>query len=110
MTTVVATSTEYIWVPVRSEHPITGVIDLTVYTVDIAILASSADPVAGDWKAATWESGTKLINGVAYNLARLQIGPGGSVTLAAGLSYVAYARVTIGGATAVVRSGIIQAV
>lgn len=110
MTTVVATSTEYLWVPVRSDHPITGAIDLSVYSVDVAILASSADPVAGDWKSATWETSTKVINGLAYYLARLQIGPGGAITLTAGLSYITYARVTIGASAAVVRAGMLQVI
>lgn len=110
MTVVVATSTEFLWVPVRSDHPITGATDLSVYPVDIAILASSSDPVAGDWKSATWESSTKIINGLAYYLARVQIGPGSSITLTAGSTYITYARVTVGGVTAVVRAGMLQVV
>lgn len=110
MTTVVATSTEFLWVPVRSDHPISGAIDLSVYSVDVAALATGGDPVAGDWKAATWESTTKLINGLAYYLARVQIGPGGAITLTAGSMYITYARVTIGASAAVVRAGMLQVV
>lgn len=110
MTTVVATSTEYLWVPVRSDHPITGVIDLSVYSVDVALLASSTDPVAGDWKPATWETSTKILHGLAYYLARLQIGPAGAITLTAGLSYFVYVRITIGASAAVVRAGTVQVV
>lgn len=110
MTTVVATSTEFVWVPVRSDHPITGAADLSVYLVDVAFLATTGDPASGDWHAATWETSTKTINGLVYYLARIQVGPGSAVTLTAGSTYVTYARVTVGGATAVVRAGLLQVV
>lgn len=110
MTTVVASSTEYIWVPVRSDHPITGPVDLSSYTVDVAFLAVGGDPQVSDWKTAAWESTTKLINGLTYYLARLKIGPAGSVTLTAGTNYTTFVRVTTGTETPVVFAGMVQAI
>jgi hypothetical protein len=105
---VSALSNEVIWVPVRSDHPISGAAVLTSYTVEIAV--TTGDPGALDWKAATWEASTKTIGGVAYYLARIEIGPnGGALTLTDGVTYQVHARVTTAGEKPVVYAGALQA-
>lgn len=86
-----ATSTEYLYIPV---HGPDGV-DLTVYAVEIALVAEDAgEPSAGDWKAATWENGD----------ARLLVSAG---DYADGL-YMAWVKITAGVETPVLRSGRVQ--
>lgn len=107
MPSIAAESNENIWVPVRSDHPLFGATDLTPYTVEIAI--TLGDPVESDWKAATWESTTKTVQGATYYLARLEIGPGGAVTLDDNATYQVHARITTPGERPVVYAGFLQA-
>jgi hypothetical protein len=102
-----AESNQNIWVPVRSDHPITGAADLTSYGVEVAITVG--DPVALDWKPAVWEASTKTISGQVYYLARLEIGPGGALTLSEDTTYQVHARVTTPAETPVVYAGALQA-
>lgn len=101
--TLVSTSTEYVWVPVRSEHPTQGAANLLAYSVDIAIIRAG-DPQPDDWQPATWEADTTSIGGQAYYLAKLKIGPDGAVVLDDG-AWNVYARVTTGDQQPVVRAG-----
>jgi hypothetical protein len=104
---VAAESNQNIWVPVRSDHPLTGAAVLTSYPVEVAVTVG--DPVTADWKTATWEATTKTIGGVAYYLARLEIGPnGGALTLAEDATYQVHARITTPGEKPVVYAGALQ--
>lgn len=106
MTAVVSSkSTENIWVPVRSEHPINGAVDLTPYTVDVAF--TRGDPASGDWKPATWEPTTKTITGEAWYLARVKIGPAGAIELDDG-PWNVYVRVTTSDEQPVAQAGSIR--
>jgi hypothetical protein len=76
-----ALSLEYVRVPVSAT--LSGVAtNPTTDTVQMAFPATGVDPVAGDWKAATWEPDTSVTPNVYY--ARCLVGPGGTVTLAVG--------------------------
>lgn len=103
--TIVSTSTEYVWVPVRSDHPIDGPAVLTNYTVDLAFV-TGGDPADADWQPATWEPSTKTIDGQAYYLAKLLVGPAGDIALTDG-AWNVYARVTTGDQQPVVRAGVV---
>lgn len=104
--TIVSTSTEYVWVPLRSEHPIDGPANLAAYTVDLAFV-TGGDPAPSDWHPATWEPATKTIGGDTYYLARLLVGPAGDVALTDG-PWNVYARVTLSDQAPVVRAGILE--
>lgn len=71
----------------------TGQVNPTSDVVEMAFLAPSATPVAGDWKTAVWRSG-----GPPYYIMRLVYGsgvigpPGGSTVLAVG-TYVIWVRI-----------------
>lgn len=104
--TISAQSKESIRVGVRAE----GITDATLvgYTVELAVLATSAAPASGDWKSATWTANTER----DYPAAKLIIGPASTsgVTLTADVTYNVWVRVTGGGETPVVRAGPIKAV
>lgn len=72
-------SKESILIPVQ-EILNGAVIDTTTFPVEIAFTADTATPQPGDWLAATWE--TNQFSG--EHDATIIIGPGGSITLAAG--------------------------
>lgn len=57
--------------------------DPTADDVSMAFLAEGTDPISGDWKTASWEIATSP-GGVTVYLARIIVGPGGSLTLAKG--------------------------
>lgn len=89
-------SNEVIWVPLRSEHPITGVQVLTALPVELAFKLDD-DPETADWFPATWES-TPWNNpedGLDYYLAKLEIGPGGAFTFTKG-NWLVWARIDSG--------------
>lgn len=100
---IVSTSTEYVWVPVRSEHPTQGPANLLSYGVDVAFVRAG-DPQPADWQPATWEADTATLGGQAYYLARVKVGPDGAVTLDDG-SWNVYVRLTTGDQQPVVRAG-----
>lgn len=89
-----AVSNEVVWVGARAEHPLSGVQNISTFPVEIAFTVSS-NPVAGDWKPATWEVGTwtNPDDGLAYYLARLEIGPNGAITLTEG-NWLVWVRIT----------------
>jgi hypothetical protein len=100
MTTIVSTSTEYVWVPVRSEHPTLGAANLLAYGVDVAFVRAG-DPQTGDWQPATWEAAA---TSDGYYLAKVKVGPAGAVTLDDG-AWNVYIRLTTGDQQPVVRAG-----
>jgi hypothetical protein len=82
-----ALSTEYVKTSVIAIVNGT-VIDPTSDTVQMAFPLRGVSPVAGDWKAGSWET----VSGLRY--ARCLVGPaGGTVTLAAGF-YDCWLKVT----------------
>lgn len=89
-------SKETIWVPCRSEDPVTGVQNISGLAVELAFKLDD-DPEEIDWIAATWRSVTPWNNpedGLDYYLAQLRIGPGGgAITLTRG-NWLVWARVT----------------
>lgn len=90
MATVDALSLQYVKVPISAEEE--GVpIDPTAGTVTMAFLATGTKPDTGDWKTADWE--TDATRTPARYKARCLVGPGGTVTLAAG-TYVVWWKIT----------------
>lgn len=83
---VPASSKEYLHIPVTD-----GSVSIAG---EIAAISTCNEPVEGDWKAATWDSGSY----------KVLIGPGTGLTLAAG-SYVAWVRLTATPEKIVRRSG-----
>ena len=68
-------STEYIGATIRE----TGGLDITAPAVELAYMATEAEPANGDWQAATWLDAVGPIR-----RAGVLVGPGGSTQLAAG--------------------------
>lgn len=68
-----------------------SVVDLSADVVQMAFPVSEVAPVSGDWKAAAWETDTTSVP--PRYLARCLVGPGGTVTLTAGL-YDIWVKVT----------------
>ena len=90
-------SNEVIWVPCRSEDPVSGVQNISGLTVQLAFKLND-DPDEADWLAATWRSATPWNNpedGLDYYLAQIEIGPGGMITLTKGF-WLVWARITTG--------------
>jgi hypothetical protein len=102
-------SNEDVWVPIRSEHPVSGAANLSTYTVEVAVVTD--DPTDTDWQPATWESSPAPgSDGLEYYWARLEIGPNaGTVTLVNDTIYRVYARITTPTNRPVVYSGTLQA-
>ena len=73
-----ALSLEYVKVQVTALENGTA-IDPTTDIVSMAFPVTNVVPVSGDWKSASWET---TPTGAYY--ARCLVGPGGTVTLAAG--------------------------
>jgi len=64
-------------------------VDPTGFPVELAWTGLNTDPIAGDWKAASWEA-----DGTRYK-ARAVVGPGGGVvTLVKGKVYKMWVRIT----------------
>lgn len=106
---VPASSTETVYFPVKSTHPINGPTDLSILVVEVAVPLDNSAPSV--WVTTTWESGTKKINGERYYLARIALGSGGSFTLSAGNTYRAWCRITTGGSNkAMIEGGQIVAI
>lgn len=82
-------SREYLHVPVTGA---TGSMP-----VEIAVVARTAEPVDEDWQAALWDGSD----------AKLLIGPGTDLALAAGF-YSVWVRVTAAPELPVLRSGLLQ--
>lgn len=65
--------------------------NLSTDTVQMAFPVAEVAPVSGDWKAATWETDATSVP--SRYLARCLVGPGGTVTLAAGV-YDVWVKIT----------------
>lgn len=91
MLRIPAVSTQYVKVPVYATVAGNTNYDPTVDTVQMAFLSSeAAQPAAGDWKAASWETTTAP---PTVHYARCLIGPAGTVTLNPGI-YTVWVQVT----------------
>ena len=74
----------------------------TADTVTMAFTAAGVDPVLGDYKTASWETDATTTPSTYY--ARCLVGPGGTVTLAAG-TYEVWVKITDSPEVPVKRSG-----
>lgn len=83
-------SREYVRVPVNA-YEAGQLVDPSLDPVEMAFTAVGVEPVAGDWKLATWEADFSGSRPIYYS--RILIGPGGTVTLADG-TYDTWVRVT----------------
>jgi len=90
---VSSVSKEYVRVAVHAEE-FGATVNPTANTVEMGFVAPLADPVSGDWKAATWDTDSNDPTGIVY-WAQCLIGPGGTITLADG-RYTVWCRVTRG--------------
>jgi hypothetical protein len=66
-------------------------VNVSTDTVQMAFPATEVAPAGGDWKTATWE--TDATATPSRYLSRCLVGPGGTVTLAAGL-YDVWVKIT----------------
>jgi len=82
-------SKEYVRIPI-SAYEAGSLVDPTSDAIEMAF-TTGADPVANDWKTASWETDSSTTPTTYY--ARLAVGPGGSVTLTVGF-YTVWVRVT----------------
>lgn len=71
-------TTEYVRIPV------TGPVDVTSLTVQMAIVPDGQDPAGGDWRTATW-IGT---------FAAVLVGPATTLPLTKGVSYGIWVKIT----------------
>lgn len=83
------------------------VVNPTADTVQMAFTVAGADPIAGDWKTAEWETDATTEPDTYY--ARCLVGPAGTVTLAAGM-YQAWVKITDSPEIPVKRSGLLVVV
>lgn len=104
MTRISTASTQFLWVPVRSEHPINGEATLTSTTVEVAIV-DTGTPESGDWETATWESSDDTINGVDFYLAKIKVGPSGTIGPLTAGTWNVWVRVTSADETVVMNAG-----
>ena len=101
--TISSLSKEYVRVRVSARED-GVVVNPTADTVEMAFTLLDAAPVGGDWKTAEWETDATTNPDTYY--ARCLVGPGGTVTLAAG-TYRIWVRVTDAPEVPVKRSGIL---
>ena len=76
--------------------PISGASDLATFPVEMAVVPDGQDPDSDDWKTAEWSTGGE---------AMVLIGPGTTLPLTKGVTYVAWARLTLAPETPVLTSG-----
>jgi hypothetical protein len=88
--TISSASKEYVRVPVAARSS-GAAIDTTADTVVMAFLAGAGPPESGDWKSASWD--TDATTYPPTYLAQCLIGPGGTVTLTAGV-WTVWVKVT----------------
>ncbi|MPY93415.1 MAG: hypothetical protein GEV08_10205 [Acidimicrobiia bacterium] len=92
--------------PIRSEHPLDGAEDITGTEVELAFVPVGQAPEEDDRHEAVWEVETKTIDGAAYYLARILVGPGGgAVSFTPTTTYDVYARVDDGTQRPTLRCG-----
>lgn len=97
-----ALSREFVRFEVTAREGDNTLVDPTSWGVEAAFPAKGVDPVAGDWKLASWEPG-----GPRYYM-RCLVGPGGGVvTLVAG-EYDAWTRITTGTEEVIEKVGILK--
>lgn len=99
-----ASSIEYVRVPVSATASGSAV-DPTADTVQMAFLATSAAPVSGDWKTASWETDATTTPDTYY--ARCLVGS--AITLTAG-TYTVWVKVTDSPETPVKRAGLLRVI
>lgn len=106
MFTLYASSLEYVRVPMAAEK-LGAAYDPTADTVVMAFIAGPAAPTSGDWKTASWDTDSSAYP-PTYR-AQCLVGPGGTVTLAAG-TYVVWVKVSDSPEVPVKRAGQIKVV
>ncbi|MCC6629955.1 MAG: hypothetical protein IT340_21470 [Chloroflexi bacterium] len=99
-----ALSLEYVRVKVAATED-GAAVDLSASTVVMAFVAEGAAPVSGDWKSGSWETDPTTTPDTYY--ARCLVGPGGAVTLTAGV-YDVWVEVTDSPETPVLRAGNVE--
>ena len=103
MLTLASTAVEYVRVPFAGT--VAGVpVDPSTGTVSIAFVSPTAagEPVAGDWKAATWE--TDATETPPRYHARVLVGSTGTVQLAEG-TYAVWLKVVLAPETIIRQAG-----
>lgn len=99
-------SLDYVKVPITATEA--GVaVDPTALPVTMAFLSTATAPVSGDFKTASWETVTSTDPDTYW--ARCLVGPGGAVTLTAGL-YRVYAKVASSPETPVIVCGLLRVI
>ena len=101
MTDLAALSNETVWQQFKLDHPADGLIDVTGFPVELAVVELGSSPTEADWFTAAWEPAA---DSAGYYLAHLEVGPGaGTVELVAGTTYQPWLRLTLATETPVVR-------
>lgn len=107
ITTVDATSIEYVRVPVAARED-GAAVNPTTSTVEMAVKTSGV-PSGGDWKTAAWETDATTTPDTYY--ARILVGTGTAIgALAAGDTYSVWVRITDSPETPVKRAGFLRVV
>lgn len=97
-------SVETLYIPIRSEHPTTGEINLSVSAVAVAMPLVGVAP--STWVNETWASGTIRRGDERYYVVQV---PTSGFTFASGSAYQAWVRVGgVGGS--ITKAGVIQAI
>lgn len=97
-------ATTYVRVPVYADQ-LGAVVNPTSYTVQMALISGPDNPGSGDWKAASWTTTAQ-----GQYVAQCLVGPSGTVTLTAGLTYNVWIQIAASPETVVINTGQIQAV
>lgn len=101
MYTQYANSLEYVRVPMAAEKS-GAPYNPTGDTVAMAFIAGPAAPTSGDWKTASWDTDASTYPPTYY--AQCLVGPGGTVTFAAG-TWTVWVKVTDSPEVPVKRAG-----
>lgn len=97
-------SVETVYIPVRSEHPTTGVIDLSTLAVAVALPVAGVAPAT--WVNETWATGTIRRGDDRFFIVVVPIN---GFTIANDTTYQAWVRINgVGGA--IVKAGTIKAI
>lgn len=98
---------QHVRVPVSADDVDGTNLDPTVDAVVMAFPVTDVDPIAGDWKTASWETDATTTPDTYY--AKCLVGPGGTVTLAVG-TYDVWVKVTDNPETPVLKAGHLEIV
>lgn len=102
MAELASTATEYVYATVSNIDPVTQLAkDLSTATVSMAFVARGIKPGSGDWKSGGWSPGYPPY------VARVLVGPDGTVTLAIG-KYDVWTQVSLSGEVAQMPSGFLR--